>query len=316
MLFAGPSSFMASALLEVPGAVALPLDPVLIPAGIVLITGVFMLLVGRRMLRCGLGIIGALAGCLLGNALAPLLPSVLSPVVLAVIGGLLGLGLGLLLWRFTVASIMAGSCATAAALALLLAINGGLITPVAPAPTETKATTSSLTTTPVGTVGIVDTHQNPSFEERVGRAALTGIKGDAQRQLGAIETGVNAWLHALNDNLGGLFTRMHAAWDRLESPVRTAVAGTAVLGALFGFLFGLVAWKWSGALVTALAGAGLVLLGALLLVGALSPVSGASLWELPPGVWLGGWAILAASGALISWYIERRRADTECIEPA
>jgi hypothetical protein len=94
------------------------------------------------------------------------------------------------------------------------------------------------------------------------------------------------------------------------------VAGIAVLGALFGFLFGLVAWKWSGAVVTALAGAGLVLLGALLFVEALSPVSGASLWELSPALWLGGWAILAVSGALISWHIERRRADTESIEAA
>ena len=68
--------------------------------------------------------------------------------------------------------------------------------------------------------------------------------------------------------------------------------------------------------MTALAGAGLVLLGAILSVEVLSPVTGASLWDLHPGLWLAGWTILGSAGAVISWHIERRHADIDQSEPA
>ena len=298
---------------------SLPLDPVLLPAGIVLITGVFMLLAGRKMLRCGLAILGALGGCLIGNSLAPIVPAALSPLALSVVGALLGLGLGLLLWRITVATVMAASCATVSSLALLLAVNSGVVSPVPPSAAQADAIktpphpTDSLEVEPVGWV---TKPPPPSFQERLGAAAVTAAKEDASERLNAFSGGINRWLAGLNIRLSDVLARAQGAWQTLDSPLQSALMGIAVLGGLFGFLFGLVAWKWSGAVVTALAGAGLVLLGVLLTVEVLSPLTGASLWDLHPGLWLGGWILLGSAGALISWQIERRHADSEEAEPA
>lgn len=313
-MFAVTPSLCTISAQEAPGALSLPLDPVLIPAGIILITGIFMLLVGRRMLRCGLGIMGALAGALLGNAIAPILPALFAPVVMSVLGGILGLGLGLLLWRVTIASVMAGSCAAVASLCLLLAMQAGWVTPVTPGD-ATVASTQAPTITPVGT-SPEPMNPTPTIEERLGDAAATALKEDAAARIEAMQLGVNKWLALLNESLGGIITRVTHAWSALEQPFKSALIGSTVLGALFGFLFGIVAWKWSSAVVNALAGSGLVLIGALFFLEALLQNAQASPWNLPPGLMLAGWAILAGSGGFISWYFERRRADTENIETA
>ena len=101
-------------------ALEVPLDPTLLPAGVLLITGLFMLLAGRRLLKPGLGIIGALIGCLTGNALGLAFSTALPPVTWAFLGGLVGLAFGLLMWRMTVATLMAASCSAVKVPELLL----------------------------------------------------------------------------------------------------------------------------------------------------------------------------------------------------
>ena len=58
--------------------------------------------------------------------------------------------------------------------------------------------------------------------------------------------------------------RLGTQWTNLDARMKSALAGVAILGGLFGFLFGLVAWKRSGSIVTVVAGAGLVLIGSLI----------------------------------------------------
>ncbi len=78
------------------GAIAVPMDPALLPAGILFITGAFMLLAGRKLLKTGLGITGALIGGLMGNAIGLSIENALPAVFWAGLGGVIGLALGLL----------------------------------------------------------------------------------------------------------------------------------------------------------------------------------------------------------------------------
>ena len=293
-----------------PGAIAVPLDPALLPAGILFITGAFMLLAGRRLLKTGLGITGALIGGLLGNAIGLSLDNALPAIFWAGLGGCLGLALGLLLWRMTVASIMAVSCAAVAVLVVLMGIHSGFIEPVEPTNT-TRAEAAPLDTLETTPTGIFETPPPPSFEDAVAAAAVDHARSRWQAGLGQARETTNHWLAALNDRLTLTLGRLGDTWSGLDGRLRSALFGVAVLGGLFGFLFGLVAWKRSGSIVTVVAGAGLVLIGSLICLESLIPSTQGPFGALHPALWLGGWAGLALSGALIQWYAERRAADRE-----
>ena len=298
-------------------AMPLPLDPALLPAGVLLITGAFMLLAGRRLLRAGLGITGALMGALIGNALGIATASLFSPVAWTILGALAGLALGLLLWRFTVASIMAGSCAAVAVLAVLLAVQSGFLTPI---PLSTAATTEAGATTDMSTLvveptGSFDPPPAQGLDDAVASAATEHAREQARQwwreSLTRINTAATTWLGAVHARLASTLTRVWGSWKHLDPTVRTALGGVALLGALFGFLFGLVAGRWSGSIATVVAGAGLVLVGGLMGLEILVPSTGALFGGVHPGIWLLGWAGLAGGGSLIQWHAERRRADIE-----
>jgi hypothetical protein len=87
---------------------------------------------------------------------------------------------------------------------------------------------------------------------------------------------------------------------------------SSALGAVFGILVSFGARRCSGALVTAMAGSGLVLLGGLILTEIIYPTGGAALKAMNPGLWVLGWLTLALIGGLISWQTERSKADTPC----
>lgn len=303
-----------NALLETPctvAAITVPLDPALLPAGVLLITGVFMLLAGRRLLRTGLGITAALLGGLIGNAVGGTLIGGLPPVLWTGLGALLGLGLGLLLWRMTVASIMAASCAAVAGLSVLLAIHSGLIEPVLPTTTPEAAQTFALESLETEPTGEATAQDAQSLEAVVADAAAEEARSRLRAGLSAARDRTDAWLLALNQRLSGTAGRLGRTWETLAPAVRTALLGVAVLGGLFGFLFGLVAWKRAGTIVTVIAGSGLILIAGLILVEILVPGAETPLGGLHPALWLGGWAAVAVFGAGIQWLQERRSADEE-----
>jgi hypothetical protein len=292
------------------GAIAVPMDPALLPAGILFITGTFMLLAGRRLLKTGLGITGALIGGLMGNAIGLSLDTALPAIFWAGLGGFLGLALGLLLWRMTVASIMAASCAAVAVLLVLLGIQGGLIEPVAPT-TTVRAESALLDKLQTEPTGLPETVPPPNFEEAITGAAVDQARVRWQAGLSQAKDTTNHWLSALNERLTMTLGRLGDTWSNLDERLRSAILGVAVLGGLFGFLFGLVAWKRSGSIVTVVAGAGLVLIGGLICLESLAPSAQGPFGALHPAIWLGGWAGLALVGAFIQWHTERRAADRE-----
>ena len=94
-------------------------------AGIAILTGLFMLVFGRRVLRIGLGVIGASAGGLCGNFVCSLLTTPPSPLTAIFIGTVIGFCLGLLFWKLTITSLMAASCGVlAGGLCSIVLLNG------------------------------------------------------------------------------------------------------------------------------------------------------------------------------------------------
>lgn len=291
-------------------ALEVPLDPTLLPAGVLLITGLFMLLAGRRLLKPGLGIIGALIGCLTGNALGLAFSTALPPVTWAFLGGLVGLAFGLLMWRMTVATLMAGSCSAGAVLAILLALNSGMINL---APPSNAGSLATLNVQPTG-ARVESSTEAETFETAMANAAGEHALGQFEEKLSTVRERADNWLGTLNNelrlSLGGFTTD----WNALDGRLKSALAGVAALGGLFGFLFGLAAWKQSSAIVTVVAGAGLVLMGCLISYQSFSSGSTTPLSEFNPGIWLGVWIGLAVTGGIIQWQIERRSADRELEE--
>ena len=288
--------------------IPMPLDPALLPAGILLITGIFMLLAGRRLLKVGLGITGAVIGSLIGNAAGLSFTNALPPIVWTFLGGCIGLGIGLLLWRLTVASIMAASCAAVAVLAVTLGIRSGFIQPVDPG----EPTTMAAATEP-GEQESPDeaSPSGGSIEDALLDAVQTRAEEEWKATLGKAEMVTTGWLDALNRRLTLTAGRLSNEWNGLSGRMQSALAGVALLGGLFGFLFGLAAWKRSGAIVTVVAGAGLVLIGSLIGYESLFPSAQGPFETLHPAIWLLCWFTLAAGGALIQWHAERQGADTE-----
>ena len=292
-------------------ALEVPLDPTLLPAGILLITGLFMLLGGRRLLKPGLGIIGALAGCLAGNALGLAFSASLPAVVWAILGSIIGCIFGLLLWRMTVATLMAASCSAGAVLAVLLAINSGMID-LAPESTieDEAAPLAAMTIRSIGS------EEEPvladdSLESALTDAAVGHAMNSMQGGVATARERAGNWLGTLNERLGGSLTGLASDWHGLEPRLRSALVGVAALGGLFGFLFGLAAWRQSSAIVTVVAGAGLVLTGSLICYRSFTGGDSNLLTEFKPGIWLGVWIGLALLGGVVQWWIERRNAEPE-----
>ena len=289
------------------------LDPTMLLGGGVALLGVFLLLFGRTVLRTGLGALGALLGILAGNAIAGSLDLGLSPLACSVIGGLLGLAVGILLCRLTVATVMAFSCGALASLILLAAIHGGLVVPVEPtSPSDGHsevARANQPESMPVSIPSKAEGAPEAQWLDLAGGQATEALRDRARSVESGLMALCNRWLSALNDQLSGIGSRFMGLWGTLTSPAQQALLGVAALGSLFGFMVGLVAWKWSSAVVSALVGGALVLLGGLFTAQIIAPGLGETLWTIHPAFWLVGWTALAGTGGLISWLSDRHRTD-------
>ena len=297
------------------GIGGIQLDPTILLGGGIALLGIFLLLFGRCVLRTGLTVLGGLLGVLAGNALGGSLNLGLSPLACSVVGGCLGAGVGFVLCRITVAAVMGCSCGVLASLTLLVAIQGGMVVPTeGPLPPNPAPQTTSAHPGEALHAAVPSEAEVPSKKAWIGVGAdqaTAALTDQAQSAESSIVLFCNQWLSRLNRELNGLGTRLQSLWGTLAAPAQQALLGVAALGTLFGFMVGLVAWKWSSGVVSALVGSALVLLGGVFVAQIIAPGLGERLWMLHPGFWLGGWTVLAASGGVISWLVDRRRADTD-----
>lgn len=283
----------------------LPMLPLM--AGIAILTGLFMLVFGRRVLRIGLGVIGASAGGLCGNFLCSLLTTPPPPLAAILIGAFIGFGLGLLFWKLTITSLMAASCGVlAGGLCSIILLNGWIeIVP----PTEFDSTRMPAQVAVTVDEPSSEQRSTPSLEDRLAEATRDHSLAMAENAWDQVNTGLDQLTTEMSRTTQAALMQSGDLWNQLTSIQKQYVVIASVLGAVFGILLSVGARRCSGALVTAMAGSGLVILGGLMLTEIIYPTGGAVLKAMDPGVWVLGWLSLALCGGLISWQFERRKVD-------
>ena len=283
----------------------LPMLPLM--AGIAILTGLFMLVFGRKVLRIGLGVIGASAGGLCGNVLCSMLTSPPSPLTAILIGAFLGFGLGLLFWKLTITSLMATSCGVLAGGLCSIVLLNGWIEIVPPAEFDSARMPAQVSVTVDGEPQ--EERGTPSLEDRLTEATRDHTFAMAENAWGQVNTGLDQLTSEMSRTTQAALMRSGDLWNQLTTIQRQYVVIASVLGAVFGVLLSVGARRCSGALVTAMAGSGLVILGGLMLTEIIYPTGGAVLKAMDPGVWVLGWLSLALFGGLLSWQLERRKVD-------
>ena len=283
----------------------LPMLPLM--AGIAIMTGLFMLVFGRKVLRIGLGVIGASAGGLCGNVACSLLTTPPSPLTAILIGAVIGFGLGLLFWKLTITSLMAASCGVLAGGMCSIVLLNGWIEIVPPTAFDSTRMPAQVAVTVDEEPG--ESPTTPSLEERITEATKEHTVSMAENAWGQVNTGLNQLTTEMSRTTQAALMRSGDLWNQLTTIQKQYVVIASVLGAVFGILLSVGARRCSGALVTAMAGSGLVILGGLMLTEIIYPTGGAVLKAMDPGLWVLGWLSLALSGGLISWHLERRKVD-------
>ncbi len=236
--------------------------------------GAVLLLMGGRLLRPGLVILGAFAGIGGGIVLSrsfagERLFDVPLEILLPVGGGLVGGAVALALYRFAMAVGAAVSFAGLGALVtiVVLAVTGGDLPPVPETPSPVRMLAS-----PAGLA-------------------------EAKRLVG-VET--NAGVFA-----AGARTTAESYWSEIPSASRPGLALGVIGGAVLGLLCGAAFPRFTGAVVTGLGGsAGVLGCGGFLL----ARVEPSIVDNLSPLAMLAGWALLGAIGAGIQLTPGRKQA--------
>jgi hypothetical protein len=286
-----------------------PLLPLM--AGIAIMTGLFMLIFGRKVLRIGLGVIGATAGGLCGNLFCTYLTTPPPAMTAILIGAIIGLGLGLLFWKLTITSLMAASCGVLAGGLCSIVLLNGWVQIVAPH--EFDKDSQRLPANVAVTFNDDPDASNtpPTLEDRITQATKEHSIALAEDAWSQVNTGLGQLGNEMTRTTQAALRQSGDLWNQLTTVQKQYVMISSVLGAVFGILLSVGARRCSGALVTAMAGSGLVLLGGLTLTEILYPTGGAVLKRIDPGLWVLGWVALALLGGLFSWQLERQKADKQ-----
>lgn len=237
--------------------------------------GVVLLLLGGRLLRPGLVILGAFAGIgggvlLSRSFVGEKLFEVPLEILLPIGGGLVGGAVALALYRFAMAVGAAVSFAGLGALVtiVVLAVTGGDLPPVPETPS-----TVQLLSSPAGLA-------------------------EAKRIVGV---GTNAAVLA-----EGAQATARTYWSEIPGASRPGLALGVIGGAVLGLLCGAAFPRFTGAVVTGLGGsAGVLGCGGLLL----SRVEPSLMDDLSPLAMLAGWAALGAVGAGVQMWPGRKQAQ-------
>ncbi len=280
-----------------------------------LLAGLALWLFGAKILKPMFALLGMALGSLAGAIALPLLGimqvgSFPSVYVGLGAGALVGLVVACLLFRFALI-VASGIVFTAAgvlgAATYLNFQSPGMIDPparllLAPAPDRSideHATPSTLTT--IGADGAVTTIQPTE-------SSLTGLGAEGADAIAGVtlpkvqEQAAKA--RAFLDEMG---QRGNTAWASVGARERLVLTGGGVLGATIGVLFGIMMPKRSGAMVTSLFGASVVLFAAVWLAGA-TDAPGKSLLEQPPMTVAIGLVVATMLGMLLQLTVTNKRA--------
>ncbi len=240
----------------------------LAPAGILALIGLVLLFYGQKLLKpslvCAAIVLGAwIAGPLVGMLSPPVaakLPSILWPVI----GGIAGLIFIALSWRLLLA------CSFGVVLAAVLVIGSRALVEAGFIDAAHGAETSEVQPTNDGALPLDQFAEAASQLDRVGPA-----------------------LERVHSTVRPLIAWVAARWQAEPPQMRTLFLANAAAGFFMGALLGLLLAKDIAALLTAILGALLLLVGGIPL---LARESDALAEPLHPLAWLGSWAAIAAIG--------------------
>ena len=135
----------------------------------------------------------------------------------------------------TVATLMAASCSAGAVLAVLLALNSGLLDLTPPGQPDALAALNAQTTGESDPSAETETESGKSLESAIADAATAHAMDAVEDGVASARQHAGNWLITLNAQLGGSLTGLSNDWHGLEPRLKSALAGVAALGGLFGF---------------------------------------------------------------------------------
>jgi len=253
-----------------------------LPAGVGLIAGLILWLLGGRVLRPVTVVLGGAAGALLGSLVAPaLLTSPLQgippPLAGGAVGGVLGLVAAAAFFRFA----MAGAGLTVFGAVGVLAAGAWLgIGTHLTTPDATVAAAPGLDRTALVGIG----HRYLESRWRQDGAGTTAEDPASAAVLDAARIAVDA--SARN---------AQARWLGIPADGRLTLAGAGLAAGFFGLLLGALMPRRAAAVITGLLGAGVALASTAWLAHLLD-LPGRDLLAMGPMAWLGLWGALAAVG--------------------
>ncbi len=256
----------------------------LAPAGFLALIGLLLLFYGQKLLKpslvCAAIVLGAwVAGPLVGMLSAPVAAR-LPPILWPVIGGITGLVFIALSWRLLLALSFGIVLAAALVIGSRAMVEAGFIDASGPGPT---ALIEPIPTDPL-----------PLDAIAASAAQLQSVGPALER------------VHATVRPLIGWVT---ARWHAEPPQMRTLFIASSATGLFMGILLGLLLAKDISALLTAIVGALLLLVGSIPLL--------AREWTelaqpLHPLTWLGSWGVLAAFGFFAQ--LMMRKADPKATD--
>lgn len=267
-----------------------------VAAGIGLLLGLVLWLVGGRLIKPTFAMTGILLGAALGFfgvAMAGVQPigEMPAPILASLVGALVGLIIAIILFRFAMA--IAG--------AMVLGLVGAASVAAYVHETVTSAESRAEAEPTIVTVASVhpDTHEEPTGKSDSSVDAVTALARQITDR--ALEVGDQA------------LARAEPYWDAIPIAQRTWIAGGWIGGVLLGLLFGALMPQHTSALIAAMVGSAMWIPSAAWIATA-AGVPGAEHLDQPVTVWLAVWLGSTIVGVSVQWIAAGRRATRAAAE--
>ncbi|HLO41702.1 MAG TPA: hypothetical protein VK176_11820 [Phycisphaerales bacterium] len=312
----------------------IPPAAVLVALAAVLVGGIVWLF-GGKLLKPAFILIGGVLGAAVGAVYTPGVTQTIGGLPAAYPGMAVGLVVGMILavvlFRFAMATLSAGIIGSACILAAIISL--AYVPGALPSPDGVETKDGRATITADGTDMSLRQDVESQVKDWSGRlqdaakqyrdAQLLAGAGktsadhatDAKAALGIGEEGDLAKadqerIEAAKRTAQAISDHVAGRWQSLPERSRLIIAASWMAGAMVGFLLGLLLPKKAAATVSALAGAAMLLFGAITLIDSYT-VFGQKLAGVSAVGWLGAWLVLAAIGLLF----QSRKASSPAPAP-
>ena len=295
-----------------------------IPVLLIGMVGVLLWLAGHRVLRTGIAGLGFVVGLSVGWLVIDILGRPVEPWFGGCVAGIMFALIGAFASKLIVTVAMAAVLALAAPLMTLsVAEFGGLSLGNASISSRDQnskdsgshfdlhAGSDDVESSPVESAdnGNIETAVDVLMTDQ--QAKLDEIKSkidELRGQLPEIDAGTQAHIdevrHVFADVTGALWER----WAEADQRLRLTLLVSAIVGGLLGLLFGTLSPRFSGSVVTAIAGSLIVLVCAWIVVMRVEAPSTSWMPASPLG-WSICWMCVAIIGLSIQWTFRQRPAD-------